>query len=89
MGFLVVKNDKAFGDIDAEQFPDCMRFCREIINTNRIMHVYVVLPEETAICIEYLSKKGDWFSIYESFNNKSDCDYRFAEIGRILKEEQK
>lgn len=90
MGFISFNNDKYFNDPDfVMDLPIEDRYCREVLNTNRIMHVYVVMPENTAICVEYLSKKGDWFSIYESFHSEAECTFRFNQIKNILEEESK
>ena len=90
MSFLTVRNDKFFGDDDFDDFTisDEERFCNEILNTSRIMHIYMVLPENKAICIEYLSKRGDWFEIHEVFPNENECIRRFLEIQKLLEEDK-
>lgn len=90
MGFIYFNNDKYFNDPDfAMDLPIEDRYCREILNTNRIMHIYMVLPDCKAICVEYLSKKGDWFTIFESFNSEGGCNLRFNQLKKILEEETK
>ena len=87
MSFISFENDKFFHDDEAfEQLPMEERICKEILNSNRIMHIYIVMPENTAICVEYLSKKGDWFEIHETFENEVQCRRRFIQLENILKE---
>lgn len=89
MGFISFFNDKLWDDADCyDEIPFDDRYCREILNSNRIMHIYMVMPENTSICIEYLSKRGDWFEIHETFNSQAECLRRFLQLENILKEDK-
>ena len=81
MGFLRVLNQMGDDEIGS------MR-CREIINTKAILHVYVRLPEEDSLCIEYMTPHGKVDIIEDHFECSGDCISRFYEIERILKEDK-
>ena len=76
--FLEVRNNTAHG----EDFPNSI--CRELIDISKINHVYIELPEEKAICIEWISRKGYHMDKVEEFDSKAACYTRFNEISRIL-----
>lgn len=58
--------------------------CRELINTNSITHVYIMLPQEEALCIEWKDKHGRCRDVIESFESRGRCINRFNEISRML-----
>lgn len=80
MAFLKVLNQKGDDEVG------CMR-CREIINTKTILHVYVLLPDEDKLCIEYMTQHGKVDIIEDHFENTGECLRRFYEISKILEEE--
>lgn len=88
MAFIEIRNDKWYGQDDyaPQLFED--RYCREILNTDYLVHIYVVLPDNTDICYEYMNAKGKRFEMYETFESVGECSTRFNEIARILKEEK-
>lgn len=79
MMFLEVNNNKTYGE---DYLPE--EICRELIRIDAIQHVYIVLPERTAICIEYKNRRGRNCNIYEDFENPGHCAVRFNEITRLL-----
>lgn len=80
MGFLEVLNQK--GDEDYSER------CREILNTALILHVYICLPDEESLCIEYMAKHGKVDIIEDHFGDKYECTRRFNQIVEILKEDK-
>jgi len=90
MGFLEVKHDLFYQADEAltEGMSRNERYNRELLQISRILHVYIVQPYRTAICIEYLSKHGEGFDMVESFETEVECYARFNEISKILKEDK-
>ena len=89
MSFITFMNDKWFGE-DAPEIPEEEKICWEILNTNRIMHIYRVMPASScAICIEYENKNGGWFEIHETFRTEGQTLRRFMELETLLKEDKK
>lgn len=78
-GFIEVSNNKSYYD---EDFPEMV--CREILRIDSIQHVYVILPEEEALCIEYKNRSGIQCDVVESFDSRGRCAVRFNEISKIL-----
>lgn len=81
--FLEVRNNTTHG----EDLPDMI--CRELINIEKITHVYIKLPDEKAICIEWEARKGYHTDKVEEFESRGACIMRFNEISRILCENKK
>lgn len=81
MGFLKVLNQKGDEVFGSER-------CHELINTKTILHVYVCLPDQERLCIEYMTKHGKQDILEDHFENKAQCLRRFYEIENILKEEK-
>lgn len=81
MGFIRVLNQKG------HSLESSMR-CHELINTKTILHVYICLPDEERICIEYMTKHGKQDIIEDHFADKNECLNRFYEIEQQLKEER-
>ena len=75
MKFLEVRNNK--GDEDE---------CRELIRISLIDHVYIELPSETSLAIEYRHPHGQIGHVYETFESCGQCHVRFNEIRRIINE---
>ena len=75
MKFLEVRNNKFVDDT-----------CRELIRISLIDHVYIELPEEKGLAIEYRHPNGHIGHVYETFNTCGQCHVRFNEIRRILSE---
>lgn len=86
MAFIEIRNDKYYRDDIEPPFED--RYCREILNTDYLVHVYIVLPDNTDICYEYMNAKGKRFEMYETFESVSECTRKFNEIAKTLKEEK-
>lgn len=61
----------------------------ELVDSDRIVHVYEVMPEREAICVEYINYKEDPRKIYEYCGDKFRTSARVFEIERILKGETK
>ncbi len=57
---------------------------REILSTDRIVHIYIVETERKSICIEYRGRHNRIHSLHESFDTEGECLNRFWELKRML-----
>lgn len=56
----------------------------ELIRVKDIIHVYMVMPHGTRICIEYKTKKGDIRDIYEEHYEYLNAARRVSELLELL-----
>lgn len=86
MKFIAVNNNTMFDPLNEQKQTD---ICREIIAVDSIRHIYVMLPDEANLCIEWLDRKGNDRDIIESFSARGECLHRFKELSKMLCDERR
>ena len=56
----------------------------ELIRVKDIIHVYMVMPHGTRICIEYKAKTGEIRNIYEECHTYCNASCRVSELLDLL-----
>ena len=86
---LITFKNHHFWNIEESADPEVSpgMYAYEMVNSDRIIHIYQIMPEQDVICIEYKGHDGVVRKIHERFENKYQASARIFELQRILRGE--